>query len=158
MTAVSGLICCFGLTPWKSHCHPCVSGEMTYCSSQDITWQYIRESMQLYPKSFSVQAEQAMRTYDWPGNVRALRHAIERAVILASHDVVEPEDLQLNYGHSDTQADIVAAEPVVLKLDEMEKATIQTALRKHGFNISHTAKELGLTRASLYRRMEKHDL
>jgi DNA-binding NtrC family response regulator len=110
------------------------------------------------PKSFSVQAEEAMRAYDWPGNVRALRHAIERAVILASHDVVEPEDLQLNYGHSATQADTVAAEPVVLKLDEMEKATIQTALRKHGFNISHAAKELGLTRASLYRRMEKHDL
>lgn len=110
------------------------------------------------PKSFSAQAEQAMRVYDWPGNVRALRHAIERAVILASNNVVEAEDLQLNYGTLAAQPDITADEPVVLKLDEMEKATIQKALCKHGFNISHAAKELGLTRASLYRRMEKHGL
>jgi DNA-binding NtrC family response regulator len=110
------------------------------------------------PKSFSAQAEEAMRTYDWPGNVRALRHAIERAVILASHDVVEPQDLQLNYGTQDAQPDTAPAQPVVLKLDEMEKATIQTSLLRHGFNISHAAKELGLTRASLYRRMEKHGI
>jgi DNA-binding NtrC family response regulator len=110
------------------------------------------------PKSFSAQAEQAMRVYDWPGNVRALRHAIERAVILALNNVVEAEDLQLNYGTLAAQPDIIPDEPVVLKLDEMEKATIQKALCKNGFNISHAAKELGLTRASLYRRMEKHGL
>jgi transcriptional regulator of acetoin/glycerol metabolism len=46
----------------------------------------------------------------------------------------------------------------VLNLDQMEKETIHKALKKHGFNISHAAKELGLTRASLYRRMEKHGL
>ncbi|MGA8205245.1 MAG: helix-turn-helix domain-containing protein, partial [Woeseiaceae bacterium] len=45
-----------------------------------------------------------------------------------------------------------------LNLDAVEKETIAAALRKHGFNISHAAKELGLTRASLYRRMEKHGL
>ena len=110
------------------------------------------------PKSFSEQAEEAMRAYDWPGNVRALRHAIERAVILAASDVVVPDDLQLNYGIPGSQGDTAAVEPVALKLDEMEKATIQKALRRHGFNISHAAKELGLTRASLYRRMEKHGL
>jgi transcriptional regulator of acetoin/glycerol metabolism len=46
----------------------------------------------------------------------------------------------------------------VLNLEQMEKEAIHQALRKHGFNISHAAKELGLTRASLYRRMEKHGL
>ena len=110
------------------------------------------------PKSFSAQAEEAMRSYDWPGNVRALRHAIERAVILATDDVIEPKDLQLNYGTAVAQADAATTQPVVMKLDEMEKTTIQAALRKHGFNISHAAKELGLTRASLYRRMEKHGI
>jgi DNA-binding NtrC family response regulator len=110
------------------------------------------------PKSFSAQAEKAMLSYDWPGNVRALRHAIERAVILASNDVIEPKDLQLNYGTPAEQAEHAASQPVVLKLDEMEKTTIQAALRNHGFNISHAAKELGLTRASLYRRMEKHGI
>ena len=48
--------------------------------------------------------------------------------------------------------------PTVLNLDQMERETIHKALIRHGFNISHAAKELGLTRASLYRRMEKHDL
>jgi len=109
-------------------------------------------------KSFSVPAEKAMREYDWPGNVRALRHAVERAVILTSNDVVEPGDLQLNYGIISSRPETAEAVPVVLKLDELEKATIERALRKHGFNISHAAKELGLTRASLYRRMEKHGL
>jgi len=110
------------------------------------------------PKSFSAQAADAMRSYDWPGNVRALRHAVERAVILAPHDVVEPQDLQLDYQVQVAKPGGARTEPTVLKLDEMEKNTIQAALNKHGFNISHAAKELGLTRASLYRRMEKHGL
>jgi DNA-binding NtrC family response regulator len=109
-------------------------------------------------KSFSAAAEKALVEYDWPGNVRALRHAIERAVILAVGDVLEPADLQL----ADTPPVPTdkAAAPVstVLNLDQMEKEAIHQALCKHGFNISHAAKELGLTRASLYRRMEKHDL
>jgi DNA-binding NtrC family response regulator len=109
-------------------------------------------------KSFSAAAEKALVEYGWPGNVRALRHAIERAVILAVGDVLEPADLQL----ADTPPVPTdkAAAPVstVLNLDQMEKEAIHQALCKHGFNISHAAKELGLTRASLYRRMEKHDL
>ncbi len=109
-------------------------------------------------KLFSKSAEKAIHDYDWPGNVRALRHAIERAVILASTDVIEPDDLQLNYGNPVSQQPSTEATPVVLKLDEMEKITIEKALLKHGFNISHAAKELGLTRASLYRRMEKHGI
>ncbi|NCF60958.1 MAG: sigma-54-dependent Fis family transcriptional regulator, partial [Gammaproteobacteria bacterium] len=48
--------------------------------------------------------------------------------------------------------------PTILNLDDMEKATIERALLKHGFNISRAAAELGLTRASLYRRMEKHGI
>jgi len=113
------------------------------------------------PKSFSEHAEKAMEEYDWPGNVRALRHAIERAVILTSNDVVEPDDLQLNYGTTSSRPESTGTTkttPVVLKLDEMEKVTIENALRRHGFNISHAARELGLTRASLYRRMEKHGI
>ena len=103
---------------------------------------------------FSAAAETALQEYDWPGNVRALRHAVERAMILAPGDIVEPTDLQLDY--SDTPG--VAVAPTILNLDHLEKDTIQKALRKHGFNISRAANELGLTRASLYRRMEKHDL
>ena len=87
--------------------------------------------------------------------MRALRHAIERAVILCSGDVIESDDLQLQQ-HFETAS--TERQPVALNLDQVEKETIAAALRRHGFNISHAAKELGLTRASLYRRMEKHGL
>ncbi len=107
-------------------------------------------------KVFSQSAERALIEYDWPGNVRALRHAVERAAIMATAESIEPADLQLDY--SAPAASDVSVAPTILNLDHLEKDTIQKALRKHGFNISRTAKELGLTRASLYRRMEKHDL
>ena len=104
---------------------------------------------------FSAAATEALLDYDWPGNVRALRHAVERAVILADHDTLEAHDLQLLMPAA---APTPARETPALNLDQVEKETIAAALRKHGFNISHAAKELGLTRASLYRRMEKHGL
>ena len=107
-------------------------------------------------KSFSPAAEQALAEDSWPGNVRALRHAVERAVILAPGDTIAPEDLSL--GAAARPAASVVTAPTVHNLDQMERQTIEKVLRKHGFNISRAAKELGLTRASLYRRMEKHGL
>ena len=106
-------------------------------------------------KSLAKDAETALLDYSWPGNVRALRHAIERAVILSRDDVIEASDLQLQQ-----VAETPGSEPrdSALNLEQVEKETIAAALRKHGFNISHAARELGLTRASLYRRMEKHGL
>ncbi len=107
-------------------------------------------------KSFSRAAEQALIEDPWPGNVRALRHAVERAVILSPGDSIGPGDLSLGASASPTVR--VAAPSTVHNLDELERRTIEKVLRKHGFNISRAAKELGLTRASLYRRMEKHGL
>ena len=107
-------------------------------------------------KTFSKSAREAMEAYTWPGNVRALRHAIERAVILSRSAELEPVDLQLDeVSAPDRSPENKAME---LNLEQLEKTTIETALRKHGFNISAASKELGLTRASLYRRMEKHGL
>ena len=108
-------------------------------------------------RAFSPAAEAALINYAWPGNVRALRHAVERAVILAEGDLIGPHDLQLDYSRETTPAD-TSVMPTIFNLDHLEKETISKALRKHGFNISRAAAELGLTRASLYRRMEKHDL
>ena len=110
------------------------------------------------PRKFSPDARQALHDYAWPGNIRALRHAVERAIILSEGEVIEPSDLQLDYSDSSRAQQNVAVAPTILNLDYLEKDTIQKALRKHGFNISRAANELGLTRASLYRRMEKHDL
>jgi len=109
-------------------------------------------------RTFSSDARQALHDYAWPGNIRALRHAVERAIILSEGEVIEPADLQLDYSDSSREQQNIAVVPTILNLDYMEKDTIHKALRKHGFNISRTANELGLTRASLYRRMEKHDI
>ncbi len=106
----------------------------------------------------SPAAEAALLEYDWPGNVRALRHAVERAVIMSNDEILGPQDLQLSYPDAGETPVPPAAIPTILNLDEMEKDTIEKALRKHGFNISRAASELGLTRASLYRRMEKHGI
>ena len=105
----------------------------------------------------------ALEQYDWPGNVRALRHAAERAVILADGESFTLEDFSLSRAGG-TRAPAAAApapSPVQrddLNLERAERQMVEEALKKHSYNISLAAAELGLTRASLYRRMEKHGL
>ncbi|QYE34583.1 sigma-54 dependent transcriptional regulator [Polymorphobacter sp. PAMC 29334] len=101
-----------------------------------------------------VQAE--LVAYDWPGNVRALRHAAERAVILAEGDRFTASDFPLARGLPTTS--LPAPAPSDLNLDRAERHLVEQALKKHAFNISNAAAELGLTRGTLYRRMEKHGL
>jgi DNA-binding NtrC family response regulator len=108
----------------------------------------------------SPAARAALLRHDWPGNVRALRHALERAVILARDAPLEPEDLALAPSAARiAPAAVVAPAPAHdLNLDRVERRLVEEALRKHGYNISSAAAELGLSRAALYRRMEKHGL
>jgi len=105
------------------------------------------------------QVMAALEAYDWPGNVRALRHAAERAVILAGDTAFTVEDFSLSRGGAPRG---VAPPPPAagadLNLERAEKQMVEQALKKHSYNISLAAAELGLTRASLYRRMDKHGL
>ena len=104
-------------------------------------------------------AREALAAHDWPGNVRALRHAIERAVILAGDAPLEPEDFPLDSRIARIAPEaVVAPQPHDLNLDRVERRLVEEALKKHGYNISSAATELGLSRAALYRRMEKHGL
>lgn len=97
--------------------------------------------------------------YDWPGNVRALRHAAERAVILASGASFTDDDFPLpNRQTAIAAAPVVSDAEIDMNLERSERRIIERALQKHAWNISTAAAELGLTRASLYRRMEKHGL
>ncbi len=100
-----------------------------------------------------------LQAYDWPGNVRALRHAVERAVILAEGETLTLDDFSLS--RSSVPARPVApARPATsdLNLERVERQIVEQALTKHAYNISLAAAELGLSRAALYRRMEKHGL
>jgi DNA-binding NtrC family response regulator len=105
-------------------------------------------------KRLGAKAIGKLMDYHWPGNVRELQHCIERAVILSEVDTLQPEDFFF-------QVPRPAGEEIVFdnyNLDLVEKKIIRKAIRKHEGNISKAAGELGLTRASLYRRMEKYGL
>jgi len=104
-------------------------------------------------------ARAALTAHDWPGNVRALRHAIERAVILAGDAPLEAEDFPLGAPSTPRLApEAVVAPATELNLEKVERRLVEEALKKNGYNISMAATELGLSRAALYRRMEKHGL
>ncbi|MCP5381553.1 MAG: sigma-54-dependent Fis family transcriptional regulator [Kordiimonadaceae bacterium] len=120
-------------------------------------------------KRLSGEALTAIKAYTWPGNVRALRHAIERAVILSQGVSFNASDFALetqpgSAGELENKITVKAGpgnEDIELpdgnlNLERMEYVLIERSLKKHRYNISHAAKELGLTRAALYRRMEKY--
>jgi DNA-binding NtrC family response regulator len=110
-------------------------------------------------KTITADALEIIKHYPWPGNVRALRHAIERAIILSESEQLSVDDFQLSHvAQTKTKNEPAIAETAELNLDKLEKSTIEKALKQYRYNISHTAKALGLTRAALYRRMEKHGL
>ena len=95
-----------------------------------------------------------LTSYHWPGNVRELQHAIERAVIMSDSQVLQPNDLFMST--QENKEDGLVFEKY--DLETVEKIVIQKAVSKHAGNISQAAKELGLTRTSLYRRLEKYGL
>ncbi|WP_420386396.1 sigma-54-dependent transcriptional regulator [Roseivirga sp.] len=91
--------------------------------------------------------------YDWPGNIRELQHAIERAVIMSDGKQLQVSDFNLK---ETNEAELGQLDS--FNLDDLEKWAIESAIKKHQGNVSHAAKELGLSRGALYRRMEKHDI
>ncbi len=92
-----------------------------------------------------------LQQYAWPGNVRELQHALERAIILSRGPVLEPADFYFGT----TPATVGASVRETLQLEDMEKRMIQGSLQKHNGNITEVARELGLSRQALYRRLEK---
>lgn len=116
---------------------------------------YDRPNLRLNPGTLRRLGE-----YHWPGNIRELDHALERAVILSDGNELQAEDFyfapgepvreQTQFAGSITDNDYT--------LDALEKMMVQKVLVKHAGNITHAAKELGITRTALYRRIEKHGL
>lgn len=96
-------------------------------------------------------ALEKLSIYHWPGNVRELAHAIERAVIMNDSKVLDVDDFLF-------QGPGAAEMFESYNLFHVEKTVIRKILKKHDGNISRSAEELGLTRAALYRRMNKYDL
>ena len=121
---------------------------------------YAARNHKLTPE-FEPATFKKLKQHSWPGNIRELQHAVERAIILAEGNVLRPQDFSFsametpvptpNLGLAD-----YATGP--LQLQEVEKNTILRVIERHNGNITKAAKELGITRTALYRRLEKHDL
>jgi DNA-binding NtrC family response regulator len=119
---------------------------------------FLKHYAQKYEKTVSRISEGAitrMHKHPWPGNIRELQHAIERAVILSNASVLQPEDFNFTSaaGKEDGQLNLDQ-----YNLEEVEKLLIRKVLKKYNGNITQAASELGLTRSSLYRRLEKYGL
>jgi two-component system, NtrC family, response regulator HydG len=103
----------------------------------------------------SSQALNKLERYRWPGNVRELQHTLERAVILCENDLLQASDFSFS-----TLEESPAGEMTLdnLDLEKLEQVAVLQALSKHGGNISRAARELGISRKALYRRVEKYGL
>ncbi|WP_028297724.1 sigma-54-dependent transcriptional regulator [Olivibacter sitiensis] len=102
-------------------------------------------------------AERKLLQYHYPGNVRELQYSIERAIIMAESTTLTAEDILFSPIESPNEGN----EPkgaAHLNLGEMEKHAIMNVIEKHNGNISKAAKELGITRTALYRRLEKYNI
>lgn len=118
---------------------------------------FLKKYSQRYNRSdlsFDTEAIRTLENYSWPGNVRELQHCIEKAVILSSGALIEPEDLML-----EPQKEIpVREENLSGSLEDMERRMIESAMRRHEGNMSQVANELGISRPTLYSKLKKHGL
>jgi two-component system, NtrC family, response regulator HydG len=126
---------------------------------------FIKQYAEKYGKralELDKSAIEKLKIYTFPGNVRELQYCIERAVIMADGDILRAEDLTfssiealpLGAGGLNTEG----GDDDDLKLSAIEKHTILKVIEKNNGNITKAAKELGLTRTALYRRLSKYEI
>ena len=105
-------------------------------------------------KGFSNTAMKKLRSYDWPGNVRELRHTVERAVIMSDSPIIDADCFLL----TKEEQKIDTLQVCHYNLEKIERQVIEEVFHKYDGNISKMAEVLGLTRASLYRRLKKYGI
>lgn len=127
---------------------------------KDFVMHYLQLYREKYHKShlnITKEAITVLKEHNWPGNVREIQHTIERGVIMADEQEITPADFNLSKLPTTPMKNNIE-EFENLKLHEIEKMLVQKAIDKYEGNISKAAKDLGLTRAALYRRLEKFNL
>ncbi len=110
----------------------------------------LASSMNKPVTSFSAEAMEHLKAYDWPGNIRELRNAVERAVVVANAPVITAEQLPIPRTPKATAHD--------QSLDAVEQAHIQNILEQVGWNITRASEVLGIDRTTLYNKIEKYGL
>jgi two-component system, NtrC family, response regulator HydG len=114
---------------------------------------YSNKYLKPEPK-FDEKAVEKLMHYNYAGNVRELQYSIERAVIMADGPALSAKDIIF----SPIESTVIAEEKENSNLGTVEKNTILRVIEKHNGNISKAAKELGITRTALYRRLNKYDI
>ncbi len=117
---------------------------------------FLRQHSRHYRKKlsgFEGEAFQSLLSFPWPGNIRELDHAVERAILMARGDKVKAADLGLRLPSDETPSSLDE-----MNLEEVERFLIQKALTRYDGNVSQAAKSLGLSRSALYRRLERYRL
>ena len=104
---------------------------------------------------FDARAIEKLNHYYFPGNVRELQYTMERAIIMSDGETLSADDLIFSPIENAMQE---STEIKNMNLGVVEKNTILRVIEKHAGNISKAAKELGITRTALYRRLSKYDL
>ena len=115
---------------------------------------YLKKITAKYGKAnlkMSQSAKNRLTEYHWPGNIRELKHTIERAIVLCETDEIKPIDFLLSHSHSTINHSLSQT------LDEMEQVMINNALQKNDGNYSATANQLGITRQTLYNKIKKNN-
>lgn len=108
---------------------------------------------------FSSEALNFLQKLPYPGNIRELKNLVERTMLVSGKAVLEASDFESQCLHTTLSAKVEAVPSLDgLTLDELEKQTILQALKTHAGNLSHVATALGISRAALYRRLEKYDI
>jgi two-component system, NtrC family, response regulator HydG len=114
---------------------------------------YVKSALKLDSKAI-----EKLKEYPFPGNVRELQYCIERAVIMTEENIIEAKDLIFSAIESNLNGENTEGGALDFKLSALEKNTILKVIEKHGGNITKAAKELGLTRTALYRRLNKYEI
>ncbi len=106
------------------------------------------------PPKLSPKAEQAILQHPWPGNVRELENTILRALHFSKGTVITPENLEL---HIDSREPMLS-DTGGKTLKQIERRSIEAVLRRNNFNMARTSRELGISRATLYRKTSMYGL
>ena len=144
----------FRLAVMKIHLPPLRErGDDVILLAEHMLAEYSKE-LKIPGKRFSKGALDAIRKYDWPGNIREMQNSVKRAIVLVSGNSIKAEDLELNAINSQ------ASRLVSLKdaRGATEREMLADALRKNNGNISKTAKSLGISRPTLYDLIARHGL